>query len=361
MRKRSVMILAAAFLTSAILAGCSSNKAPLEEAETSQETPAAEASSEESAEQKKDPADITVAGVVFQDDQFMSSLLEGYTAACEEYGVNLLTANTENDQAKESELIETYTNQGVAGIAIAPLDPSSSIAALKDASDLGVKIAITNMEIDTADFIVCGFTSSDYSNAHQLGEAAAERLLKQFGEETIKMGIINYEDNNPEQSASREKGFFDALTEAGVNYEILAEAAGSSIEMSMQAGQDMMTANPDIQVLYACNGLGYIGPYNAFKDSGYVGNLIIYGYDANDMTTDWLFDDPALVHGEVAQDPYQMGYNAMKVLIQNILGEDTSEYAGHCEYVPGAVLVYDDLERVKTWRVSMGYAETPEN
>lgn len=304
-----------------------------------------------------DPSKITVAGIVFQDDQFMSSLIEGYTAAAEEYGVKLLTANTETDQAKEIQLIETYTNQGVAGIAIAPLDPSSSIAALRDANDLGVKIAITNMEIEDAEFVVCGFTSNDYNNAHQLGEAAAAKLLEVYGEETIKMGIINYEDQNPEQSSSREAGFFAALDEAGVKYEIVAEAAGSSIEMSMQTGEDMMTANPDIQVLYACNGLGYIGPYNVFKESDKVGKLMIYGYDANDMTTDWLFNDTPLVYGEVAQDPYQMGYSAMKVLIQNILGEDTSEYAGRCEYVPGAVLTSDTLDYVNEWRVSMGYPE----
>lgn len=304
-----------------------------------------------------DPADVKVAGIVYQDDQFMSSLIEGYTAACEEYGVTLYTANVQNDQGKEIELIETYTIQGVSGIAIAPMDPSSSIRALRDASEMGVKIAITNMEIDDADFIVCGFTSNDYNNAHQLGEAAAQRLLAQFGEETIKMGIINYEDMTPEQSQNREAGFLAALDEAGVKYEVVAEATGSSIEMSMQAGTDMMTAHPEIQVLYACNGLGYIGPYNAFKDTDYVGNLIIYGYDANDMTTDWLFDETPLVYGEVAQDPYLMGYNAMKILLQNIFGEDTSEYAGRCEYVPGAVLMYDEPETVNAWRVSMGYPE----
>ena len=67
------------------------------------------------------PDKITLAGVVFQDDQFMNTLTKGYTDAGAKYGVKVLTANTNNDQAKEAELIQTYVSQGVNGIAIAPL------------------------------------------------------------------------------------------------------------------------------------------------------------------------------------------------------------------------------------------------
>jgi len=51
---------------------------------------------------------IVVAGVVFQDDQFMNMLSKGYRDAAEAAGVEVLTANTNNDQATEVELINTY-------------------------------------------------------------------------------------------------------------------------------------------------------------------------------------------------------------------------------------------------------------
>ncbi|MCJ7531042.1 MAG: substrate-binding domain-containing protein, partial [Anaerolineales bacterium] len=65
--------------------------------------------------------DFTIAGVVFQDDQFMKTMVQGYEDAGAKYGIKVLTANTDNDQAKEAELIQTYMAQGVSGIAIAPL------------------------------------------------------------------------------------------------------------------------------------------------------------------------------------------------------------------------------------------------
>ena len=117
---------------------------------------------------------ITIAGVVFQDDQFMNTLTKGYTDAAAKYGVKVLTANTNNDQAQEASLIQTYMSQGVNGIAIAPLSKDASIASLKEADGKGIKVAITNMSITDSSFLVGGFTSDDATNAKIVGDNAAK-------------------------------------------------------------------------------------------------------------------------------------------------------------------------------------------
>src|SRR5512133_1660960 len=89
--------------------------------------------------------ELTVAGVVFQDDQFMKSMVQGYTDAGAKYGIKVVSANTNNDQAKEAELIQTYIAQKVDRIAIAPLSPDASIPNLKEEASQGIQIAITNM------------------------------------------------------------------------------------------------------------------------------------------------------------------------------------------------------------------------
>ena len=73
--------------------------------------PAAAAPAAAPAATKMDPKDIKLAGVVFQDDQFMNTMVKGYKAAAEKYGVQIVTANTNGDQAKETELIQTYISQ----------------------------------------------------------------------------------------------------------------------------------------------------------------------------------------------------------------------------------------------------------
>lgn len=303
---------------------------------------------------------LTIAGIVYQDDQFMQMLTKGYEDAADEYGVKVLTANANSDQAKETELINTYVTQKVDGIVIAPMDPKTSIATLKSADEKGVKICLTNIAIDDADFVIGGFTSDDYQNAYDLGTEAASRLKEKFGDEKIKIGVLNYADTNPTQSSTRQEGYFAALDDAGIQYEIVAEATGSTVEASKQAATDMLTANPDIQSLWTCNGLGYMGAYSAITSSN-LNKVVIYGYDANDQTTDWLFDGTDIIWGEVAQDPYTMGYKAMELMIKNLQGEDTSEYAGKTTIVPGVVLTNDDFDGVNEWRESMGYSAIEEN
>ena len=96
-------------------------------------------------------------------------------------GVKILTANTNNDQAKEAELIQTYIAQGVNGIAIAPLSKDASIANLKEAAAKGIKVAITNMSITDACFLAGGFTSDDATNGKIVGDNAAKFIKDQSG------------------------------------------------------------------------------------------------------------------------------------------------------------------------------------
>ena len=88
---------------------------------------------------------------------------KGYEAAAEDYGVTLMTSNTNNDQAKEADLINTYVNQGIDGIAIAPLNETSSMQALETAYDAGLEIAVGNTKLEDSPFVCGGYTSDNYN------------------------------------------------------------------------------------------------------------------------------------------------------------------------------------------------------
>ncbi|MCG2790421.1 MAG: substrate-binding domain-containing protein, partial [Actinomycetia bacterium] len=117
----TILVLSISMLAVFSLAGC-------KKTEVAETTAAAEK-----------PAELVVAGVVFQEDQFMKLLEAGYIDAAKNAGVKYLTGNTANDQSKEVELINTYIAQKVNGLAIAPLDAKTSEPTLKKANDAGMK------------------------------------------------------------------------------------------------------------------------------------------------------------------------------------------------------------------------------
>jgi simple sugar transport system substrate-binding protein/ribose transport system substrate-binding protein len=299
------------------------------------------------------PDKITLAGVVFQDDQFMNTLTKGYTDAAAKAGVKILTANTNNDQAKEAELIQTYITQGVNGLAIAPLSKDASIANLKEAASKGVKVAITNMSINDPSFLVGGFTSDDATNAKLVGAEAAKFIKANF-QGPVNVARIDFDDQLPDQSKARWDGFYSGLKDNGVEYTEVAHQSAHLQDTALAATTDMLTAHPEIQVIFAANEGGTIGATQAVKQAGMAGKVYVFGYDGSDQLTSMVLDPDNILQGTVAQDPYNMGYKAVEALV-SVLEGNTVPDQGKITVVPGTYLGRSDLEAVKAWRAANGF------
>jgi simple sugar transport system substrate-binding protein/ribose transport system substrate-binding protein len=300
--------------------------------------------------------DIVVAGVVFQDDQFMKSMVQGFEDAGKKLGVKqVIIGNSSNDQAKETELINTYMSQGVNGIAIAPLSPTVSMAALKQANDKGVAVALTNSGgfTDVA-FITGGYMSDNTANGTAMGDAAAKYLKAQGLSGTIQVGIVDYDHQKPEESKLRYGGFEAGLKAAGVDYKVVAHQSAEKQDTALTATADMITANPDIQVIFACNEGGSIGAAQAVKQAGK--KIAVFGYDGSDQISSMIINGE--LQAAVAQDPYGQGVAAMTDLVNYLMGKPGAS-VGKLTIAPGLTLSADDKAAVNAWRVANALKELP--
>ncbi|MCC8140437.1 MAG: substrate-binding domain-containing protein [Lachnospiraceae bacterium] len=348
MKKVTALLLTGAMVFS--LAACGSSSTT-----TTEESSAAEETAEESGTETADNSDITIAGIVFQDDQFMNMMTQGYVDAANDLGVTLMTDNTNNDQAKETELINTYLAQGVDGLVIAPLNGDASVAALKAADEGGMKIALTNIEIADGDFIVAGYTSDDYTNCYLAGQEAAEIIKEKHGDETVNIAIVEYKSLLPDQSANRSGGYLAALDDAGVSYEIVADQDAWMQDTALETASSILTAHPETDVIITVNDGGTIGSVMAVQNAGLSDDIMVFGHDGSDQISSMIYDESCPLMAVVAQDPYTMGYLAVTALVNAVQGGDYSDTAGVCQYVDGIVLTSRDLDGVNTWRVENGF------
>ena len=295
----------------------------------------------------------TVAGVVFQDDQFMKTMVKGYTDAGAKCGIKVLTANTNNDQAKEAELIQTYIAQGVNGIAIAPLSQDASIPNLKDAASKGIKVAITNMNLkgDTS-FLAGGYTSDDATNGKIVGTNAA-KFIKDNIKGDVNIGQVDFDDQVKEQSQARWGGFFSGLDDAGVKYKKVASVSSHLQDDALAKVSDMLTAHPEINVIFSANDGSTIGAATAVKQAGKAGKVYVFGYDGGDQQTSMILSGDNILQGVVAQDPYTQGFNAVQSLCLTLQGQPNPD-AGKVTVVPGTYLGTADPAGVKAWRAANG-------
>lgn len=307
--------------------------------------------------QAKEADEIKVAGIVFQDDQFMNMLTKGYEAAAEELGVEILTDNTNNDAAKEVELINTYKAQGVDGIAIAPLNSEASVAALREADKGGMKVALTNIDLTDADFIVAGYTSNDYDNCLMAGKEAAEILKEKVGDETAKIAILQFASQLPDISKNRIDGYLAGLEEGGVKYEVVADQDAWLQDTALETTSSILTANAELDAIITVNDGGTIGAVTGVQNAGLADEVMVFGHDGSDQISGMILDDASPLQSVVAQDPYGMGYQAMTALVKAIEGEDYSATKGKCEYLEGIILSARDKDAVNSWRVDNGFEE----
>ena len=302
--------------------------------------------------------DIVVAGIVFQDDQFMKTMVRGFQDGAKKAGVpaeNVLVSNSNNDQVKEAELINTMVSRGVSGIAITPLSPTVSMEALKQANDKGVAVAITNSGGFTdVGFVVAGYMSENRANGAAMGQAAAQYVKAHNMAVPIKLGIINYDAQKPEESSLRWKGFEEALKKGGVDFVQVAAQSAIVQDAALTAATDMLTAHPEIELMFASNEGGTIGAVQAVKQSGK--KIPVFGYDGSDQITSMIINDD--LQAAVAQDPYAQGTMAMTDLIGWLQGKPGPS-VGKLTVAPGVVLSGTDKAAVNKWRVDNGLKELP--
>ena len=311
------------------LAACGSAKSANEPAKAEEGT--------ETATPVDNKMDLVVAGVVFQEDQFMKLLSLGYQDAAKAAGVKVLTGNTGNDQGKEAELINTYISQKVNGIAIAPLNQDSSVAALKRADDKGVKVTVTNISLTNAPFIDGGYTSDNKNMGQITGKEAAQFIKQKLGGKA-KIAVLQYKSQLPQQSTDRVNGFIEEVKKVNPDVEIVADQDAWLQDKAVSVTGDILTAHPDVNVIWSANEGGTIGATMAVKNAGKAGEVFVFGTDASDQLISMLKESDNILQAVTGQDPYSMGYKAMELLIKGLKGEDISSSKGTTTIVEGILL-----------------------
>ena len=337
MKKMLALFLALA-MTMALVSCTNSNSEPSQDASTPAET-----------QSGGNEGNKLIAGIVFQEDQFFKILSAGYEAAAADRGYEIQLTNTNNDQSKETEALNTYLAQGVAGVAISPLNTQTSPATISDVMEAGMEVAICNNSIDAFPGAVVSYTSDNYTYCNQTGQAAVEFIQENYdADETLQIGIIQFKTQVPEQSADRVNGFFAALDEAGIKYDIVSDQDAWLQDAAVETAGDMISANPDLDIIYAANDGGTVGTVMAVENAGKAGEIFVFGTDGSEQIVSLLKDDSNILQAVTAQDAFQIGYSTVDALINRLEGI-SFEGEGETNIIAGIPLVRGDDEALDSY------------
>ncbi|MGO4623292.1 substrate-binding domain-containing protein [Ensifer sp. 2TAB8] len=255
-----------------------------------------------------------IAGIVFQQDQYFRGIQIGMEKAAEAAGDELLAGNSDSKLEKEAQLIDTYIARGVNSIVVAPLSADASVPALKKARDAGITV-VTYGTSANGDVAQATVTSSDRDIGIGTGKAATDFLKTLGNGGKVKIGTLAFKALLPEQSNARVDGFLSVVND---QVDIVAQQDAWLAEKALAVASDMLTANPDIQVIYAANEGGTIGAVQAVKKAGLEGKVFVFGTDGSEQLANMLLNSDNVLQATTAQQPLEVGKQAIEAA-QNLL------------------------------------------
>jgi sugar transport system substrate-binding protein len=261
---------------------------------------------------KQGPAQKKIAGLVFQEDQFFRLVLFGMRDAAKASGVELLEANSQGKPDKEIQLVNTYIAGNVDGVVISPLSATASLNALKRAKDKGIAVVTYNTTVEGD--VPSSYIESDQAELGALTGREARTFIEQHLNGKAVIGIVTFISQAPEQGYARSNGFKQEVMRLP-DVRIVAEQDAWLAEQSLKKAGDILTAHPDVNILWAANEGATVGAVMAVKNAGKAGKVFVFGTDTGEQIADFLLSDDQVLQAVTGQRPYEIGKIAVETIV----------------------------------------------
>lgn len=246
---------------------------------------------------------------------FYYTLEKGAKAAAAKDGnIELIAAQGSSGTDIEGQiaLIKSMTLQGVKGIAITPVDATVASALDKAVAD-GVKIVLIDNDLPEWK----GKTSYVGTDNFQ-GGVLAGKWLRERTKDGQKFGILDGVPGVPALD-DRLKGMIQGLGDRKLN--IVGKGATScNLDGGVKVAEDILTAHPDLEGIYAVCGPAAIGAVQSLKNAKVnFDTFILVGFDACCGEIDALTDGHE--DATVAQFPLKMGELGIVAIAAAVRGQ----------------------------------------
>ena len=332
--KKTLAILLAVAMVMALCAGCASapaqTAAPAEApaaapAENAAEAPADEANTDES-KRVYIGAVAAEAGI-----PYFTTMQWGAMDAAKDFNVELYwTGPAEWDFAKQQPFVDSVIATNPDALLLIPTDSQAYISYCEEWMADGLPVICCDAVLEEHTDLI-GYNSNPYEG----GATAAKILLEMNGTGGVYLPV----STNPGAYGAnlRIAGFVETMKELDPSCKMLETVfptndANKAAELVSAA----IVGNPDMTGVFVATSAPASGAASAVIEAGKQGQIKVAAFDADPQQVQDL--KSGVYDVLIAQDPYQMGYDAVKTLAQYVRGEITVEQieaSGNDATVPG--------------------------
>jgi ribose transport system substrate-binding protein len=324
-----VMVLAA--LVAALLLGCA---VPQEQQKQGGGGGAEQQGGEEEVAEGK-AADLALVTINLE-AVFFTEMVEGAEEAAKEANASLSVFNANDDPAAQNNAIENYVQQGVDGLMVVAIDVEGIRPAIEKAADKGIPVVAIDAIVESpAVDVQVGVDNADA--ARQMGDFFNDWAQRE-GIDSAKIGIVGA--LNSFIQIERQDAFEQTVKQAG--HEIVQVVDGrNQQEEAQKAAENLFTANPDMDAVYATGEPAMIGAVAAARSQGMTERTSLFGWDLSEQAIGGI--DDGFVVGIVQQDPRTEGVTAVESEMKLINNKEVQDTI----YIPITIVTEQNVDQYR--------------
>ncbi len=247
--------------------------------------------------------------------EFWVAVQAGAREAGEEAGVTIEWQGPAAETAfsRQIEIVEAMINSRVDGLVLAPTEATALVGAVERAAREGIPVTIFDSGINTDNYV-----SFVASNNYEAGVTAARTLADLLGGSGEVAVVKNVAGSS--STMKREAGFEETLALDYPGIEIVDfKYCQSDRAVALAVTENMLTAHPDLDGMFASAEPGTVGAAKALRNRGLTEEVQLVGFDWT-YTLERDFRE-GVVRALVVQDPFEIGRRAVQTVLAAIRGE----------------------------------------
>ncbi|MFP6855034.1 MAG: sugar-binding protein, partial [Opitutales bacterium] len=267
---------------------------------------------------------IRIAFVTNQIADFWNIAKAGCRDGAKDFGVSVeVKMPTERSATLQKQLVEDLLSSGIQAIAISPLDADNQTQWL---NGVATKVPLITHDSDAPQSNRVAYVGMDnYKAGRMCGELVKEALpagggvmlfIGGMGQDNSKhrrQGVIDelFDRERPEKLDTKNYDLdLETVLDAG-KYQIIRTILADDQNAKDKAA-DAINAYPEMKAMVGLFEYNPPGCYQALKQADKLGQIKLIGFDENVVTLQGIKD--GYITGTIVQDPYQYGYQSVKIL-----------------------------------------------
>jgi ribose transport system substrate-binding protein len=235
--------------------------------------------------------------------------------------------------ADQKRIVDDLLAKGIDAIAISPVDPANQTQLINDTAKQAL---VFTQDSDAPQSDRAAYVGTDNVAAGRQAGALIKEAMPEGGRIMLFVG-----KSDARNAQERTQGIREALQ--GSNVEIIDVRTDDTDRVRAKSNvSDTLVRYPEVKGLVGL--WSYNGPaiVNAVKEAGKIGQIKIVAFDEEDETLAGVRD--GAIYATVVQQPYEFGYQAIKMMAQAVTGDRSGIPADKKVIVPTLVIKRDGIE-----------------